>query len=442
MDFNEQVLISVILNEMSDGVLVIGTDGRIRLHNRAAEQILALPNDALNEHTVADLADQTRENDTFFADVLDAVSQRKTYSKTVPYFRENEMLYLRITAEPLSRGGEELGMIVQITDITEATMLFIANKRLAGQVIDLMNSFVEVMVTAIEEKSAYNANHTKSMVRYATNYLQWLAEQGRLTEFTAENTAPFLMSIWLHDIGKLLVPQEIMDKPTRLGTAEKDVRHRIETAKLMLRIESLKHPERAAGITAQRAKLDEAEALIFSANDMGVLDDSMLEQLRTSASLPCPAADGSVRTLLTDSELESITVRRGTLTAGERRIIESHVTYTGKLLSKVEFRGDYKPVSQWAAGHHELLDGSGYPDRLSGDQIPPETRLITIIDIYDALTAEDRPYKPPMEPQKAFAILRDMAEKGKLDAGILESFIRSGAWKNVPQNQTERKILS
>ena len=144
------------------------------------------------------------------------------------------------------------------------------------------------------------------------------------------------------------------------------------------------------------------------------------------------AADGSLHPLLTPEELEAVTVARGTLTAAEREIIESHVVYTAKLLSKVEFRGDYKPVPKWAAGHHEMLNGSGYPDHISGDEIPWETRLLTIIDIYDALTAEDRPYKPPMEPEKAFAILREMAQEGKLDTDILRSFYESGAWSRNP----------
>ncbi|MBQ8123846.1 MAG: hypothetical protein IJ170_11190 [Ruminococcus sp.] len=95
----------------------------------------------------------------------------------------------------------------------------------------------------------------------------------------------------------------------------------------------------------------------------------------------------------------------------------------------MEFRGEYKKVPLWAGSHHELLDGSGYPDKLSGDDIPWETRLLTIIDIYDALTAEDRPYKPPMPPEKAFDVLRDMSSNGKLDAQLLESFFKSGAWK-------------
>ena len=427
---NEESMFSIILNDMSDGVLVIGFDGSIKLHNPAAAAILGVPESALREKKIADFMQQAEENETLFADLQEAFIQKQKIVRTVPYFRGDEMCYLRITVDLLCSEGEQIGMIAQITDITEATMLFIANKRLANQVTNLMNSFVEVMVTAIEEKSSYNANHTKSMVRYAKKYLTWLEKQGTLTQFTSENTAPLLMSIWLHDIGKLLVPPEVMDKPTRLGSAETDIRHRIETTRLMLQIKALQNPENAAEYHSQREQLDAAEKLIFTANTAGFLEDTVKEQLFDTAKITCIAADGSILPLLNDSELEAITVQRGTLTADERKIIESHVSWTGTLLSKVEFRGDYKPVPKWAAGHHELLDGSGYPEHLADGAIPWETRLLTIIDVYDALTAEDRPYKPPMPPEKAFAILADMAERGKIDKQILDSFRESEAWKH------------
>lgn len=431
MEYNEHMLIGSILNDMSDGILVIGFDGIIRLHNHAAEQLLGLPESALKNRTIAYIMTQTEKNDQLFECVLASVHAKQKIVKTVPYFCSSQTTYLRITTDLLRLGGEYIGLILQITDITDATQLFITKKRLANQIMDLMNSFVEVMVTAIEENSTYNANHTKSMVRYAENYLAWLSEQGRLTDFTAENTAPFLMSVWLHDIGKLLIPQAVMDKPTRLGSAERDVRHRIETAKLMLKIEMLSHPEKQAEAEAQISRLSEAESMILAANTAGFLDEERREQLRQLAEIPCMAADGTLHPLLNPDEAEAITVIRGTLTAAERQIIRSHVTYTAKLLAKVEFRGDYKPVPKWAAGHHEMLDGSGYPDHLSGADIPWETRLLTIIDIYDALTAEDRPYKPPMEPEKAFAILRGMADDGKLDKDILRSFYESGAWNKT-----------
>ena len=434
MNDQEQRLIYRIIEDMSDGVIVISLDGEIVLHNRAAEHILRMPEGTLKNRTIAEIMRCSDENDKLFEPILEAVFTKKKVSRTIPFFRDNETIYLRVTTAFMMNGKEKIALITTISDITEGTMLFIANKRLAGQVIDLMNSFVEVMVTAIDAKSSYNANHTKSMVKYAKRYLAWLKQQGTLTEFTSENTEPLLMSIWLHDIGKLLVPQEIMDKPTRLGSAEKDIRHRIETARLMLQIKSLQSPEKAGEYLSQLEQIGAAEKLIFTANTAGHIDDAVREQLCEAAKIPCFSADGSLLPLLNESELEAITVQRGTLTAAERKTIESHVSWTDILLSKVEFRGEYKPVRKWAAGHHELLDGSGYPEHLTADEIPWETRLLTIIDVYDALTAEDRPYKPPLPPEKAFEILTDMAEKGKVDIKILNSFRESQAWKHENNN--------
>jgi len=430
MDNNDQFIIRSILDDMSDGVLLIGFDGKIILHNQSAACFLAVHGQDMTGMTIARMMEETDENDSFFETVLDAVYEKKRIMKTLPFVRDEGMVYFHVTTDFLMKGSERVGIIVNIRDITEPTMLFIANKRLTNHVINIMNSFVEVMVTAIEEKSVYNANHTKSMVQYTKKYLECLRNQGRLTEYTSENTAPLLMSVWLHDIGKLLIPQEIMDKPTRLGNALKDILHRTETARLMLRIKELSGELSAEEANNWRGELDEAEKLILSADSAGMLDGDAIAGLRKAAQVKCPAADGSIAPLLNEAELDAITIVRGTLTNDERRLIQSHVSLTEKLLSKVEFWGDYSSVREWAAGHHEMLDGSGYPKHLQGDEIPWETRLITIIDIYDALTAEDRPYKPPLPPEKAFAILRDMAEKGKLDGTLLEDFYSSGAWKH------------
>lgn len=428
MENKDKYLTQHIIKDMSEGVIVINFDGTIVLLNRAAEQILGMTQDELKDKTIAEIISTSDEKDELFELVFEAVYSRTKITKTIPYFCKEEMKYLRITTDFMTGDGEKIGVIAQISDITETTMLFLSNKQLANQITNLMQSFVEVMVTAIEEKSPYNANHTKNMVGYASRYLNWLAEKGTLTEHTSAETAPLLMSIWLHDIGKLLVPPEIMDKPTRLAAAAKDVLHRIETALLMLKLKALTEPDSKTECAETEVKLLAAKDLIFTANTTGILDEETVGKLKEAGAIECMTADGSTVPLLNDEELEAITVVRGTLTSAERHIIESHVSLTAKLLSKMEFTGDYKPVPLWAGGHHELLDGSGYPDHLKADMIPWETRLLTIIDVYDALTAEDRPYKPPMAPEKAFAVLEDMAEHGKIDREILDGFRESNAW--------------
>ena len=422
-------LYEIMINNMSEGVIVTRFDGMITFCNEAAAQALEFPRERLTGSSIAELMLGFEENDAFFELILDAIYTKEKVSKNVPFFTHENMKYLRVTSSLMTENGENTGLIIVINDVSEEVGLFITTKRLANQVLNLMDSFVEVMVTEVEERSTYNANHTKSMVRYATKYLEHLREEGKLTDVTNEDIHPLLMSIWLHDIGKLLVPPEVLDKGTRLGSGLKDVLHRIEIGQLMLRLKAASSPDEKGSAEAQMRRIDDARELIISCNSAGFLDEDNLALLRDAAKLTCLTSDGETVPLLTEKELEQLSVVRGTLTADERKIVESHVTYTSKLLSKMEFRGNYRSVPLWAAGHHELLDGSGYPDRLSGDSIPWETRLLTIIDVYDALTADDRPYKPPLPPEKAFAILRDMASQGKIDTSILESFYASGAWK-------------
>ncbi|MDE6635961.1 MAG: HD domain-containing protein, partial [Lachnospiraceae bacterium] len=133
--------------------------------------------------------------------------------------------------------------------------------------------------------------------------------------------------------------------------------------------------------------------------------------------------DGRVIEYMSAEEADCLKIRRGTLSASERRVMESHVDMTEKILSRVHFDKTYEKVPVWAAAHHEMLDGSGYPKHLKGDEIEPEARMLAIIDIYDALTSADRPYKMPMSKEEAFLVLADMADEGKLDKVLLEYFM-------------------
>ena len=316
-----------------------------------------------------------------------------------------------------------------ITALSSLAAISMNNSRLAKSVNDILHSFVTVMVDAVDARSAYNANHTKSMVQYASRFLSWLDETEAPFRVPEEEKDPFLMSVWLHDIGKLVIPLEVMDKATRLGDKEERVMHRIETASLMEKIRGLTATAEAEDAAACEARLKEAEVLLRKANTAGFLSDEMLAALAAIKDIPCLTAGGNRVPLLTEEEYAAVTVRKGTLTAEERKEIERHVEYTGSLLGKMVFEGDYEEVPKWASMHHEFLNGTGYPDHRKAEEIPPEVRLITILDVYDALTAEDRPYKPPIPPERVFSILESMRDEGKLDGEMLRMFKESGAWK-------------
>ena len=303
------------------------------------------------------------------------------------------------------------------------------NNMLSQEVYDILHSFVRVMVGAIDTRSTYNANHTKSMVKYGEKFLKWLDETDSPYKFSERAKDPFLMSIWLHDIGKLVIPLSVMDKATRLGKKEERIKHRIEVAILMERIRGLEKPEEAGEAEEKIRKHKAAAELIDQANSAGFLDDSVIEELREAAKLKCLTSTGDEVPLFKVKELDAITVKRGTLTETERKRMEEHVVHTANMLGEMKFRGMYAGVPEWAGSHHELLDGSGYPMGKKGAEISKETRILTILDIYDALTAEDRPYKPPMEPERAFRILHGMAEEGKIDGELLGLFEESRAWE-------------
>ena len=336
---------------------------------------------------------------------------------------------------------DENGRVIPFAPETESVIralgslaaVSLNNTLLQQALSDILHSFVTAMVDAIDARSPYNANHTRSMVRYASRFIAWLNAGDHGWKISEEEKDPLIMSVWLHDVGKLIVPLEIMDKPTRLGALEGPIMSRIQAAQLMERLRALEHPEQAQDAMRQYRALTEARETLRDANAASFLTDEMLDRLRAVWDMTCLTAEGETVPLLRPEEKAAAMVQKGTLTAKERREMEQHAVYTRRLLDNVKFSGIYEPVPEWASRHHEFLNGTGYPDHLNAEQLPREVRLLTILDIYDALTAEDRPYKPPMPPEKAFSIMESMRDEGKLDGEILSLFKESGAWRKTDQ---------
>jgi len=428
MEKYDEMIYGNIVENISDGILVVEWGGKIRLANQSAEEILGIPVCELQGKKLAKLMLEQDENDEFFQCILDAVYAKSTITEIVPYSRGGEKKRLRMVSSLLKNGEENVGLIITLNDLTAMVNLMERNELLNQKLTEFIDRFTEVMVGAIEARTPYNANHTKNMVRYASNFLDWREAQGK---GMGEMRMPFLVSIWLHDVGKLVVPRSIMDKATRLGNREAEIRYRIENAILCERLRAAENPDRKEEARAAEEKLRSALELIQKVNGTGFLGDELREKIEGIKDLRCLTLDGGETPLLQPGEYDALTVQRGTLTTDERKIIESHVTYTRELLERMGFEDIYGSVAEWAGCHHEYLDGSGYPKGLKGDQISWESRLITIIDIFDSLTADDRPYKPAITTERAFQILESMCREGKLDGEILREFQESKAWENV-----------
>ena len=297
------------------------------------------------------------------------------------------------------------------------------------QIQHMLNSFVQVMTTAIDERTPYNANHTKTMVRYADRFIDWLNAQSLSWKFSEEDKQMFLMSAWLHDIGKLVIPQEIMDKPSRLGANEPRLLARLEKIGLMTRIAELDGTLTKEQCSSRYEKLSEAKRLVEEVNTIGTLTDDYRDRVRALAAETYEEADGTVRPWITTEERDQMLVRKGTLTRSERKIMQQHVIMTERMLTQMNLEGSYHKILLWASQHHERLDGTGYPRGLKAGELCMESRLLMIIDIYEALTARDRKYKGALRVQDSFAILYRMADKGELDRHVIELFEESEAWK-------------
>ena len=327
---------------------------------------------------------------------------------------------------------DEMALVLQ--SVASQAAITIQNVRYIDEIKELFHSFVRVFASAIDERSPYNGNHTKHMAVYGEKFIDYLnvkaQEEGKEMPFDSVHREELIMSIWLHDVGKLVIPLEIMDKPTRLLPEQhSEFLHRMKVLRLLSEIDSLSG--KCGNLDGLINDINKAEELVESVNDAKhYVTDEDIKALKQLTKRTYTDKNGKVRHWLTEDEYKMLSIRKGTLSDEERKIIESHVVLTDKLLSQIQFSKELSHVREWASAHHEYLSGDGYPKHLSGMEISMEVRILTILDIFDALTADDRPYKPGMPIERALSVLKDMAEKeGKLDKALTDSFIKSRCWE-------------
>lgn len=305
------------------------------------------------------------------------------------------------------------------------TAMELTNLKYVSEIKDQMYSFAEAMATAIDERSPYNGSHARNVAKYVmllAEYINELHDAGRCETYFKKNSLEQLkMAALLHDIGKMIVPLSVMNRATRLDQDMQQVEDRFALLRAKLEIDCLRGRISEAEWKVRDKELVEDLDFIYSI-EAGFLPDEKFKRVQDIAQKSYTAPDGTVTMYLTEYERKCLSVRNGTLTDEYRRCMESHVTMTAKILNKVHFNKEYQFVPIWASQHHELLDGKGYPNHLSGNDIPIETRILTIGDIYDALTAWDRPYRKAIPQQKALEILDSMGAEGKLDRQLTTWF--------------------
>ena len=332
------------------------------------------------------------------------------------------VLCFHFTSYKLNVLGVPMGMVL----IFLAAVIFYYMKlqrRRMLEMREMLFSMAEAMAETIEGRTPYNANHTKNVAKRCMEMVDFInrKHKEKKTElcFSEDDKRQLYLAAMLHDVGKMDIPLEIMDKPTKLGSRERELRDRLELIRLHMEVDALNGHISRAEADEKKKKI---QAFIDNLNGFNCgrpLKEEEWTLINEIAESVYTGAGGEEIPYMTEDEIADLYIKAGTLSEKERHIMQSHVVYTDKILSHIQFGDHFKNVREIAANHHELLNGKGYPKGIGEQEIDPMTRILTIMDIYDSLIADDRPYKKPKTVKVAFEILDEEAEFGKVDKELL-----------------------
>jgi HD-GYP domain-containing protein (c-di-GMP phosphodiesterase class II) len=332
----------------------------------------------------------------------------------------------------------------------------ITNQLLVLQLEELLESLVNLINIGIDEKSPYTGRHCQ----FVPELTMMLAEA--VHNSVSGPMADFRMSdadrkeLWfaglLHDCGKITTPVHVVDKATKMETIFDRI-HMIDTRfeVLMRDAEIRALQEKCAGADAaaadarlagELAQLREDREFLRVANVGGEgMAPADQDRVRRIARYRWTGVDGAERNFLDDEEELNLTIRFGTLTDAERKIINNHISMTIKMLESLPWPKHLANVPEYAGGHHERMDGKGYPRGLTRDQMSVQARVMAIADIFEALTARDRPYKKGKMLSESLRILGNFSLNGHIDPDLFDIFIRSKIYMEFARkNMDERQI--
>lgn len=321
------------------------------------------------------------------------------------------------------------------------------NVQLLTDLQTLLEGLIQSLADAVDEKSSYTAGHIRRVTELALTLAGAVNECGddrfEGARFDPDQMEELRVAGLLHDIGKIVIPEHVVDKSTKLeGVCDRidEIRCRFSVIRRGLETDALRRTLELTRAGAGAAELDgidralkarlsslEDDLRFVEAANLGGegMPDECVERLRRIAAQTYRDDAGAEQPYLTPGELRSLSIRRGTLLPEELEIIRSHAAVSYRILRRIPFPKRLRHVPVIAADHHEALDGSGYPNGKCAESLPLASRILAVADIFDALTASDRPYKKAFSRETAHRILREMAERGKLDPRLVELFVQA-----------------
>lgn len=343
----------------------------------------------------------------------------------------------------------------QLTDerlaesLASQAAIAITNRDLLIQLETLFESFIGLINLAVDEKSQHTGGHCQRVPELTLMIADaaHAAQDGPMASFSMSERDRYELKIaaLLHDCGKVTTPVHVVDKATKLQTlfdrvdllqtrfevVRRDAEIKALQEKLAIQAQGVDIASRFAAVDAaleaSLAQMDADWAFVQTINrGSEAMRDADIERVRALRDKYLWTLNGGeARPFLSDDELENLSIRAGTLTAAEREIINHHIVATIKMLEQLPWPKHLKHVPEFAGGHHERMDGRGYPKGLRRDDMSVQARIMGIADIFEALTAKDRPYKQGMKLSQAMQIMAKFKAGGHIDPDLFDVFVHS-----------------
>ena len=432
-----------------------------------------------NDHMVAAWAAISGETvnieDAYTSEQFDFSGTRKFDEKTgylsmsfltVPMTNhENELIGV---LQLINAQNEETGDVIPfssfdqqvVESLSSQAAVTITNRSLIDAQKQLFDALIQLIANAIDEKSPYTAGHCRRvpLLTIMLADAACLMERGPLKDFQMTDVEKYELEVaaWLHDCGKITTPEYVVDKGTKLETIYDRihlVQARFEILRRDAEIEAIRRlaSESPGGDSAldndavyqQRLKWIESGREFIARCNIGgeTMSEEDIARIEEIATAHWSTASGEEVPLLSDEETQNLKIGRGTLSVREREIINNHVSVTIKMLESLPYPKHLRRVPEYAGGHHEKIDGTGYPNRLKGEEMSLQARMVAIADVFEALTASDRPYKKAMPLSQSLSILGQMKVDGHIDADLFDIFINDQIYLKYAEQHLDKKQI-
>jgi HD-GYP domain-containing protein (c-di-GMP phosphodiesterase class II) len=350
-------------------------------------------------------------------------------------------------------------LVVLVASLASQAAVTLTNNALVHDLNELFYAFIKSIAVFVDKKSIYTGEHIRRVVDLTSLIASHINadDKGPFKDvhFDEYHLDELNMAAWMHDIGKVTTPEYVLDKSSRLETISDRIElieTRYQLIAQLLENNFLHHQNELlcngqrqdinvenehlkAELKREMALLQDELAFIKACNcnrgRMKADDIRRLEKIAKKTFF----VNNEPNPYLTPDELKNLSIPAGNLTMEERHVIENHVTMTRNILEQLPFPKSLSHVAEYASSHHERLDGSGYPKGLRDEELPLQSRILAIADVFEALTAKNRPYRDPMKLSKALQVLDVLQEKGQIDSAIVDMFTNKKIFKEYVEKE-------